>query len=245
MSHSNNTTNYSLPNFIATDKPGWMSDINPAMTAIDTAMHNNATAASENAADIAAVENRLESNLPNTGTAGTYLQKTASGAAWAGADTALDASSTNAITNKAVTENAVTTKNTANITNNMKYLDVNGDTVFPYVLEDAVLNANGEQALHDSGWLTLTISHASPIHYRKKGGVVSIEIPNQQFTGLTANADTLLGTLPVGYRPRDMFIVQGYNDAFLMVQTDGQILIHTTRSQQYASFLITFMAVGE
>lgn len=245
MSHSNNTTNYSLPNFIATDKPGWMADVNPAMTAIDSAMHTNAVGVAANTSAVTTIQNRLDNTVPVTGTEGSYLQKTANGAQWAGADTSLDATSTNAITNKAVTENAVVTKNSANITNNMKYLDVNGDTVFPYVLEDAVLNANGDQALHDSGWLTLNIAHGSPIHYRKKGGVVSIEIPNQQFSGLTANADTLLGTLPVGYRPRDMFIVQGYNDAFMMVQTDGAMLIHTTRSQQYASFLITFMAVGE
>lgn len=38
MSHTNSTTNYNLPQFIGTDKPAWLGDINPAMTAIDTAI---------------------------------------------------------------------------------------------------------------------------------------------------------------------------------------------------------------
>lgn len=38
MSHTNSTTNYNLPQFVGTDKPAWLGDINPAMTAIDTAI---------------------------------------------------------------------------------------------------------------------------------------------------------------------------------------------------------------
>ncbi len=49
MSHTNSTTNYNLPQFLGTDKPAWLGDINPAMTAIDTAIKtasDNATTAS-------------------------------------------------------------------------------------------------------------------------------------------------------------------------------------------------------
>lgn len=42
MSHTNSTTNYSLPQFLGTDKPAWLGDINPAMSAIDTQMKANA-----------------------------------------------------------------------------------------------------------------------------------------------------------------------------------------------------------
>ena len=45
MSHTNSTTNYALPQFITTDKPAWLTDINTAYSAIDTAMKNNADAA--------------------------------------------------------------------------------------------------------------------------------------------------------------------------------------------------------
>lgn len=38
MSHTNSTTNYNLPQFITTDKPAWLTDINGAFSAIDTAV---------------------------------------------------------------------------------------------------------------------------------------------------------------------------------------------------------------
>ena len=45
MSHTNSTTNYSLPQFVGTDKPAWLTDINGAFSAIDT----NLKTASDNA----------------------------------------------------------------------------------------------------------------------------------------------------------------------------------------------------
>ena len=44
MSHSTSTANYSLPQFSGSDKPAWLGDINPAMSAIDTQMKANADA---------------------------------------------------------------------------------------------------------------------------------------------------------------------------------------------------------
>ena len=38
MSHTNSTTNYSLPQFLGTDKPAWLGDINPAFSTIDGAI---------------------------------------------------------------------------------------------------------------------------------------------------------------------------------------------------------------
>lgn len=51
MSSTNHTTNYNLPQFVGSDKPAWLGDINPAFGAIDTAMHNNATAAAQASTD--------------------------------------------------------------------------------------------------------------------------------------------------------------------------------------------------
>lgn len=45
MSHTNSTTNYSLPQFVTTDKPAWLTDVNNAYTAIDTGIHNAQTKA--------------------------------------------------------------------------------------------------------------------------------------------------------------------------------------------------------
>lgn len=40
MSHTNSTANYNLPQFIGTDKPTWLTDVNGAMSSIDTAIKN-------------------------------------------------------------------------------------------------------------------------------------------------------------------------------------------------------------
>lgn len=53
MSHTNSTTNYSLPQFVTTDKPAWLTDINGAMSAIDTAIKNAADAAGTAGTDAA------------------------------------------------------------------------------------------------------------------------------------------------------------------------------------------------
>lgn len=46
MSHTNTTTNYGLPQFLSSDKPAWMADINVAFADIDAQMKTNADAAS-------------------------------------------------------------------------------------------------------------------------------------------------------------------------------------------------------
>lgn len=59
MSHTNSTPNYNLPQFIGTDKPAWLGDINPAMSAIDTHMKANADAITTNASDIDSLESDM------------------------------------------------------------------------------------------------------------------------------------------------------------------------------------------
>ena len=44
MSHTNQTPNYHLPQFIGTDKPAWLVDFNQSMSEIDTQMKANETA---------------------------------------------------------------------------------------------------------------------------------------------------------------------------------------------------------
>ena len=45
MAHTNATPNYSLPQFVGSDKPAWLTDVNGAMSAIDTAMKANEVSA--------------------------------------------------------------------------------------------------------------------------------------------------------------------------------------------------------
>lgn len=60
MSATNATTNYSLPLFIGSDKPAWLTDWNGAMNAIDTALANIATAEGGTATALAAISTAVE-----------------------------------------------------------------------------------------------------------------------------------------------------------------------------------------
>ena len=51
MSHTNSTTNYALPQFITTDKPAWLTDVNNAFLDIDTAINTAKTTADTAALD--------------------------------------------------------------------------------------------------------------------------------------------------------------------------------------------------
>ena len=55
MSHTNSTAHYELPQFLGTDKPAWLTDINGAMSAIDTGIYSAQTKANE--ADAKATQN--------------------------------------------------------------------------------------------------------------------------------------------------------------------------------------------
>lgn len=97
MSHTNSTANYKLPQFLSTDKPAWIADINPAMLAID----ENLKVASDNASSgLAQAESAMQ-----TATAANEL-----------------AGEANSTANSAMTT-ATTANNTAN-TNTQKITDL-------------------------------------------------------------------------------------------------------------------------
>ena len=79
MSHTNATTNYSLPQFVGTDTPGWLTDVNTAMSDIDSAIYARQQAIAQNSNDISGLTSRMVSaegsitaldadiNTPSTG----------------------------------------------------------------------------------------------------------------------------------------------------------------------------------
>lgn len=60
MSSTNHTTNYNLPQFVGSDKPAWLGDVNPALAAIDTAMHANNVKAQQGIDDAATAKTRAD-----------------------------------------------------------------------------------------------------------------------------------------------------------------------------------------
>lgn len=73
MSSTNHTTNYNLPQFVGSDKPAWLGDINPAFSAIDTAMKANETSASLAGTDATTAKNNIGTMADLTTTERTTL----------------------------------------------------------------------------------------------------------------------------------------------------------------------------
>lgn len=84
MSATNHTPNYSLPQFIGTDVPTWLVDVNGAFSSIDTAIKNAADAAGTVAGDVTSLGNRVtavENGLTTTNGNLGALQTTVEGQA--------------------------------------------------------------------------------------------------------------------------------------------------------------------
>lgn len=80
MSSTNHTTNYNLPQFVGSDKPAWLGDINPAFEAIDTQMKANATTAAQGVSDAgtaATAAGAAQTTADNANTAAGTAQRTA------------------------------------------------------------------------------------------------------------------------------------------------------------------------
>lgn len=77
MSHTNTTTNYSLPLFIGSDTPAWLTDFNGAMTDIDTAINSvniKAESASQIASNVNGQIDNINSSIVNINNTDVSLQ---------------------------------------------------------------------------------------------------------------------------------------------------------------------------
>ena len=71
MSHTNSTTNYNLPQFITSDKPAWLTDVNNAFSDIDTAVHTAQVKADTAYSDAGTAQGDATSALTNAAAADT------------------------------------------------------------------------------------------------------------------------------------------------------------------------------
>jgi hypothetical protein len=76
MSSTNHTTNYNLPQFIGTDKPAWLGDINPAMAAIDSQMKTNADNITATNGDLAVTDAKADDAIGRVATLESALNLT-------------------------------------------------------------------------------------------------------------------------------------------------------------------------
>lgn len=81
MGATNHTPNYNLPQFIGTDKPTWLSDVNGAFSDIDTQMKANATSAAQGISDAGAAASTATSANNKANTLDTQINTPSTGLA--------------------------------------------------------------------------------------------------------------------------------------------------------------------
>ena len=73
MSYTNKTTHYELPQYVATDKPKYLTDFNDTMAAIDSQMYVNATAAATAQTAAEGAQSTADSAVSSIGTLNTQI----------------------------------------------------------------------------------------------------------------------------------------------------------------------------
>lgn len=73
MGYTNTTTHYSLPQYVATDKPKYLTDFNETMAAIDTQMYTNAQAAATADGKAVAAKETADGAVSSIGTLNTQI----------------------------------------------------------------------------------------------------------------------------------------------------------------------------
>ncbi len=91
----------------------------------------------------------------------------------------------------------------------------------------------------DSGWLTTTAVNGNKMSYRKVGKVVYVA--RNAVGTIPANTATLVGTLPVGYRP-SYYVYNGSPSAYIQIGTDGSINAFTPTANYMHPWYVSFIA---
>lgn len=208
MSATNHTTNYNLPQFVGSDKPAWLGDVNPALNAIDTAMHTNAVKAQQGVDDAQTAQATAETAQTTAETANTNA-----GTAQTTANSAISAiSTTNANLSSFIDKFNLSYRSTANIagtnvTSNLTLAQDESGSIFK-CYGNVILGVNGRintslvqggifDGLQNYGVATgLYLNSAPSEAYKIFGGVIissqnpSTNTPQQ----ITRFADICIGT---------------------------------------------------
>ena len=192
MSHTNTTANYNLPQFIGTDKPSWLTDVNGAMTSIDTQMKANADSATTASGLAESVSTSVGevSNLNTTNKSNVV--------------SAINEVNNNLITTANTATNAGTTAtNASNAVNELiKYLDL---TSF-----------NNLNATSSTGYLTVSSSTLkSAVNANGTLGRIYGKI---DITG-SGSANATITLSDTGFRPKESFSVTGFAYAIINANT--------------------------
>ena len=140
MSATNHTTNYNLPQFIGTDKPTWLTDVNGALSTIDTQMKANADSATSASTSATTANTKigtlasLDTTVKTDAVSAINEVNTKAGNAQSTANTAVSDAS-----------NAQTTANTANTlaTELASFVNINTYTTYNQTSQFTRLSGSG------------------------------------------------------------------------------------------------------
>lgn len=225
MSHTNSTTNYSLPQFLTTDKPAWLTDINNAFSDIDTAVYNAQTKANTAFSDAGAAQADATNALTNAAAAD------AKGAgALASIEATFDATSTYSVGEKVIYNSLlyrctvpVTTPGAWTGVANWERITV--DSIIPATAANLEYSAgvstkdaiDGKVSISDMatvGSAVVNTTYATgTVYYKRLGKMILVYGNITTSSGIPANA-TILTNLPT-------HTIVGYNHVIKAINNDG------------------------
>ena len=229
--HTNSTKNYELPQFIGSDKPTWLGDVNTAMANIDTAMGTNASnisslstrvtntegVASQASSDVASLTgtvNTLSGNVQSVTTTANNAQSTATSAlntantANGKADT--NASAITSLDTRMDTAEAnianfnLTTYNSASVTRSTGTYDFNNQAL--------------SYALNSDGSLAKIYGRVTATNVTK-AGIATMSTP------LRPKSDIVISGGAITVKYNTSFVLQGLDIISYTIKTDGTIEI--------------------
>lgn len=207
MSATNHTTNYNLPQFIGTDKPTWLTDVNGALSAIDTQMKANADSATSASSSATTANNAIGTLASLQTTAKTDLVSAVNEVntnVGVAQNTANGASSTAQTT--ANNLNAFESKfNLTNITTGQIPATGNVDTGNVYLAQDStgsIFKFYGGRTFFSSSSITMSAIAGMTGYYGADTGLILNTAPNEAyiidnagFRFLSDNSDTIVRTM--------------------------------------------------
>lgn len=228
---TNKTANYDLPQFVGTDKPTWLGDINEAMADIDAGMHENATNISNMASDVASASatasqasqdvagltstvNTLSSNVTAVTTTANNAQSTATSALNT-ANTANGKADTNA--------NDISTINSTLTTTNTKVANITGSILWSNP-NASVSFSDQNVTLSSDDYDMIEIIFTQGTSRTKNYSMRLLKGEGTQLTNIVGLNDGV--SQPIGARQREVTYV---NDTTLHF---GKGLVHDNSTQQ-------------
>lgn len=248
MSHTNSTPNYALPQFLTTDKPAWLTDVNNGYSVIDTAI-KAAKDAGDNAQDDAT---QALSDAADAATAAATADAKGSGAVASIADT-FDATATYSVGEYVVYNSllykctvAVTTPgawtgsaNWSRTTIEAIIADINSQVVTNTGAISTINNFLTDQYITFTKGSTMPASLGTPTGDRA-GHVCAVHFALMMPAG-NYTAGTTIWTVDSSSRPhveQHALVYLGSNVALVRINTNGTIVFNNNNTLNNDAYLI-------